>query len=390
MLLYFLIFGVSIVWYFSVYNNEKKRKEVKLFFFFFLFLALFVGFADMLGGYDRYIYADLFDSTADTTDSGGSYLNSAIIGYGKEFGYVLLNIFLSHITANRYVFILVVTCIVYILIFFSIKEYVNDYSFACILFLGLMFFFTFTYLREIIGMSVAWLSLKYIYRRELKKFLLVMLIAFSFHNSAVVFLPMYFIPIRKYKMSYVAIIMVFLFIVGLSSVPAALFLRFGELAASEDRVLYYAQEYEHNGFRIEYLLEVFVFLAIIFVHYRHIPDNRKYLVFLNSSLMFCAILLFFVRSSSGGRLGWYYMIGIIALFTEIATKHRILNKMNLSLVALSGLLYIRILWAWGGYLYPYKTFLTDGFREGDGIHDRFEYDNNYDEDKFYRPIFRIK
>ncbi|PTL32777.1 EpsG family protein [Prevotella sp. oral taxon 376] len=388
MLLYFLIFGVVIAWYLSTYN--KKKKDIRLFSFFLLFLALFVGLSDMLGGYDRYIYAELFDSTADTTDFGGSYLNSAIIGYEKEFGYVLLNILLSHVTANRYIFILVLTCIIYILIFFSIREYISDYPFACILFLGLMFFFTFTYLREVIGMSVAWLSLKYIYQRNLKKFLLVMLFAFSFHNSAIIFLPMYFIPIRKYKMSHVAIIMAFLFVIGLSSVPAALFLQFGELAASEERVLYYAQEYESSGFRIEYLLEVFVFLAIIFIHYRHIPDDRKHLVFLNCSLMFCGVLLFFIRSSSGGRLGWYYMIGVIALFTEIATQHKTLNKTNLGLLALSCLLYVRILWSWGGYLYPYKTFLTDGFREGDRIHDRFEYDDYYDVDKFYRPVFRLK
>ena len=104
MLLYFLIFGVVIAWYLSTYN--KKKKDIRLLFFFLLFLALFVGLSDMLGGYDRYIYAELFDSTADTTDFGGSYLNSAIIGYEKEFGYVLLNILLSHITANRYIFIL--------------------------------------------------------------------------------------------------------------------------------------------------------------------------------------------------------------------------------------------------------------------------------------------
>ena len=36
-------------------------------------------------------------------------------------------------------------------------------------------------------------------------------------------------------------------------------------------------------------------------------------------------------------------------------------------------------------LYPYKTFLTDGHRQGDNIYDEFEYDTNYYEDKFYRP-----
>ena len=36
------------------------------------------------------------------------------------------------------------------------------------------------------------------------------------------------------------------------------------------------------------------------------------------------------------------------------------------------------------YLYPYKTFFTNGVREGDGIYERYEYDGNYALDKFYR------
>lgn len=38
---------------------------------------------------------------------------------------------------------------------------------------------------------------------------------------------------------------------------------------------------------------------------------------------------------------------------------------------------------------PYKTFFTNGIREGDVIEQLYEYDHGYDEDKFYRPAFRF-
>ena len=47
----------------------------------------------MFGGYDRYIYAEVFDSIADVTDSRGSYLlNQCFDFFPSEKGYTLLNI----------------------------------------------------------------------------------------------------------------------------------------------------------------------------------------------------------------------------------------------------------------------------------------------------------
>lgn len=55
MILYLLIF----VFVLFLYNSRPaKRKDVKQLAIVLGTLALFVGFADMLGGYDRYIYCE--------------------------------------------------------------------------------------------------------------------------------------------------------------------------------------------------------------------------------------------------------------------------------------------------------------------------------------------
>ena len=110
---------------------------------------------------------------------------------------------------------------------------------------------------------------------------------------------------------------------------------------------------------------------------------------LNIALVFCAILLVFVKSENGGRLGWMFMIGIMCTMSNICVKNGKLLKHGVMLIGVCLFLYVRIFNAWqiGLQLYPYKTFLTDGYREGDPIHAEKEYDDYYDLDKFYRPAF---
>ena len=233
------------------------------------------------------------------------------------------------------------------------------------------------------GATIAWLSIKYIVDKKLWKFLLVMFIAYKFHNSALILLPMYFLPIRKSEPKKILWIMGGCFILGMSGFTSALFDAYGEVDANRATIAG-----NESGFRIPYFLEASFFLYLIISKYKDIPDKPLNIVLLNMSLVFCGILLFFIKSENGGRLSWYYMIGLISTITYLST-HTILNKNYANLmVGVSFFLFIRILNAWSIFLYPYKTFLTNGIRQGDIIEQEFEYDHGYDENKMYRPAIR--
>ena len=59
----------------------------------------------MLGGYDRYIYGELFDEVADVRLAGGDVKTAYIFElYASEWGFSWLNVGISYITANRYIF----------------------------------------------------------------------------------------------------------------------------------------------------------------------------------------------------------------------------------------------------------------------------------------------
>ena len=387
MWLYLLIFFIPVFFFLS--TNPGRNQHSSFLFLFLLSLSLFVGFSDMFGGYDRYIYGEIFDNIADITTMKGVYSESIYYNfYSSEFGYTFLNVLISFFTENRYIFILIVTLIIYTCLFISLRKYTENYPLAVVLFMGLWFFFTFTYLRQVLAATIVWLSIQYVVERKFWKFLVVFLIGFSMHNSAIIFFPLYFIPLKKFSPKLIVGVMIFLLLLGLSPLPNSFF----EVYESSSIVERHAEYNASGDLRIAYILEAFFFLYLILKSYKYIPADKSHVVLLNMALIFCGILLLFVRSENGGRLSWYYMIGIIATITSICTyKTNIQNKIPLFLIGLSLFLYIRIYTGWQVYLnlYPYKTFFTNGVRVGDYSWENYEYNHEYDNDKFCRKAFRF-
>lgn len=379
MLLYIFAFFCVLAVYF-LFPQGKYSSYVL--FFELLLLALFVGMSDMLGGYDRYIYAELFDNMANETMVGNNpWLSESFFFYRGEFGYGTLSALITFFTANRYIFILIVTLIIYLLLFLSLKKYTENYSFAVILFMGLWFFFTFTYLRQVLAATTAWLAVRYIITRDFKKFLLVWLIAYSFHNSALVFFPMYFVPMKKYSLPFVYRILFVAFILGLTPIPRVIFETYGEIDSFRVGVEQYVDQ---GTFRFAYLLEVLFFMYFISLYYKKIPQHPFNITMLNLALVFCIIMLVFIRSENGGRLSWYYLIGIISTMTTLSVDKMRLTGTGKVMIVICFLLFYRILGYWGVMIAPYKSFLSDGHREHDPVFLKYEYDYNYDLDKFYR------
>ena len=258
MWLYLLIFFIPVFFFLS--TTPGRNQHSSFLFLFLLGLSLFVGFSDMFGGYDRYIYGEVFDNIADVTTMKGDYSDSLFYNfYSSEIGYTFLNVLISFFTENRYIFILIVTLIIYICLFVSIRKYTGNYPLAVVLFMGLWFFFTFTYLRQVLAATIVWLGIQYVIGRKFLKFLIVFLIGFSMHNSAIIFFPLYFIPIRKFSPRLIVGVMLVLLILGITSLPNLLF----EVYESSSIVERHADYNASGGLRIPYVLEAFFFLYLI-------------------------------------------------------------------------------------------------------------------------------
>lgn len=375
---YIILFVITTIlaWFYS--GNTKVSKP--LFFSFCLSIGLFVGLADMLGGYDRYIYSEVFQDMHENVTKGVLFSEEFLYFFGKEPVYGLINDFIAFFTPNRYIFILVYTLFLYIVYAAIFYRYTKNPFFALLIFEGLMFFFTFTYLRQVLASGVVWFAIPYVAQRSFKKYLLFIVLATLIHNSAAYMILLYFIPRRKFEKKYIVIFMLTLLIIGISGVTKLVFSVSGDVV-SNARIAGYADTAE-IGFRIEYVIEATLFLSILLLNYKRIDNDALSLTLANVYLMFCGVLLFFCKSSDGGRIAWYCLIGIIVILERLCRpKSAVALKSFITVMCF--VLFYRILSAWGILLYPYKTFLTPGIRQGDFIEEAYEYDHAYDNDKLY-------
>lgn len=375
---YIILFVITAVLAWT--NSDNKKISKSIFFSFCLSLSLFVGLADMLGGYDRYIYSEVFQSMHENVVKGILFSEEFIMYFGKEPVFGLINDLIAFFTPNRYVFILVYTIFLYMVYAVSFYRYTRNPFFALLIFEGLMFFFTFTYLRQVFAAGVIWLAIPYVAQRSFKKYLLFIVLATLIHNSAVYMILLYFIPRRKFEKKYIVNFMLTLLIIGISGITKVVFFISGDVI-SNARIASYADTAE-IGFRIEYVIEATLFLSILLLNYKRIDDDALSLTLANVYLMFCGVLLFFCKSSDGGRISWYCFLGIIVILERLCRpKSAVPLKSFITIMCF--VLFYRILTAWGILLYPYKTFLTPGIRQGDFIEEAYEYDHAYDNDKLY-------
>lgn len=249
----------------------------------------------------------------------------------------------------------------------------------CSFFLGMMFFFTFTYFRQILAVGIIWLALPYYTHRKIWQYMAMVTLATMTHNSAAIMAALYFIPLKKWHTDQILFVMFILFCVGLFGV-GDVFSFAGSMTGAET-FYEHSESYEY-GFRYEYVVESCVFLFLLIQNYKSIKRDKETLSYLNLYLFFCGCLLLFCKSGDGGRISWYSVMGIIIMLTKYC-KSKSSQNLRAFLVTMFFALYFRILLAWGIQLYPYKTFFTNGFREGDVIYEHYEYDHQYDKDKFY-------
>lgn len=359
------------------------NKNIRNFVFFLevLTAALLCGCSDMMGGFDRYIYCQVFDSTAQDMRQGWSIADTmAIQNNPTELGWAYYNVLFAYFTPNRYIFILIHTLIVYAIYAWHIKHLSSYPEASFFVLICILYFFSWTYLRQTLACGIAWFSIPYAIKRKPLPFFAIVALAATFHNSALLFAIVYFIAEKDFSKGELFVIFIVCLSLGFTPIGTFLFDNIGG-QINEDKT---EQSLRGVGSaRIAYIIEGIVFLYLIFRAYNLISNDKKSICLRNIAFCFIFILAFFVRFPDGGRMGWYYMIGIACTIGQIIAKLKSNKSLKVLTIAIFTFLFFRIVIQWDWTLIPYKSFFTNGVKENDIVWEAYEYDHNYDEDKFY-------
>lgn len=202
----------------GINNAYKLRKMLIL-----LTYAVLIFFASLRSKVsDTWAYAYTYQHMPASLDQVGEYVST--LSKDKTF-WTLSMIFKCIISENYHVWFFFITFICCLLIASTLARYSEMPFLSAFMFiLTCNFTWLFNGMRQFVAACIIFYGVKYIEQRNLKKYLIICLIAVSMHASAIVCIPIYFIVNGKagnLKM-IISMMLTLMIILGLSKILSAM------------------------------------------------------------------------------------------------------------------------------------------------------------------------
>lgn len=358
MIIYVIIFLFSSMLFFQ--KNEEKLGVG--YYVFLTLLILVAGFRDMIGGYDVYVYSEIYESPYEFL------VLYDLFEPGFRFYYLFLRIF----SDNRHFMLFMTSVIMMSLLFYNIKRNSPIVYFSIFVLFCKFYLMSFVYLRQGLAMGVLWLSIPYIYDKKYIKFFLLTLLGFFLHKSSIIFLPMFFLANIKLKNLHLFLIAVVALIISLSPLSTILLENLAE-SVDDSKVSVYISK--SGGINFFYLLEALLLVVLLLKFKTKFYEEKWGILIMNGFFAYIIISIVALTNASFVRFTWYYFIFLAValpyIYNFIEDK-KSKNAFKLIIFLYFGLLYFRLLFLYDdGDFMPYKTIFQDFKRNG--MWEHFEY-----------------
>lgn len=284
-------------------NKSKYKIEYHSWVIVFFLISLIIGLRYDVGT-DFMNYIDLFqryqnDLNINLTEYGFQFMNKAIIYLGL----------------NYWVSFLISAILINFLIFKLIKEESQLFFLSVIILFKTGFIFMQTnQIRQSIAIAFVFYGSKYIFRNNFKRYILCCLFAMSFHFSAVIMIPIYYISKKRWN-KYFLIILLFVSLLlfmnpSYLEVLTKFFVRiFALIFQKYDyylREVFQVSSYNSTGYKI--ILEILLTMFIILLTPNSFFNSNKRNVLYNLFIIGFISKGLLGRFSAIGRLSSYFMI----------------------------------------------------------------------------------
>lgn len=258
--------------------------------------------------------------------------NNSDIDFEENFnlGYSLLNRICRGISPSFQFLLSVISIIIIYLYSKAIKNYSPNIWFSLILFILINYYPSFFLLRQYLAMGVYLFSIKYIIKREPVNFGICMLIAVSFHTTATIAIPMYFLyGVNNNKWN-----MILLFIGSIIAIAA--FYSFSTYVSlfSDYYANYFEAENEDSAWQ-RAIMKIYIFMVYLFTMGDKYYDKGINRVIFYSMIMNVIICVAAMNVFGVFRLREYFsladFIGIPIMLKE-AIKKKTFKTMSESIL----------------------------------------------------------
>jgi hypothetical protein len=325
MLIYYcLILWIGMVSLFSINIKDKKKRNRIVIILCCLGVLIIQALRASSVGVDVNGYLKGYQIAKDINIFAGERL------FNFEVGYILYSQLISKLGIPNQWYLAIVAFTIIIPIAFTWMKNSKMPAISVFIYITLGFFaFSFSGLRQAIAISIVFYSFKYIQERSLIKFLLCVILAISFHTSAIIFIfayPLYQLRLKPIQLCFVVITFILTFLLrNIIYLPIY--------------TLYKGVEGHIQNTGAYTML--FVMIGVLVLSYLFGP---KYSVGFNAykNYMIVAIFIqiFASQSTIAMRAGYYYYIFITLLIPEVINAQRDLKvRITAVVVLILALLY---------------------------------------------------
>lgn len=351
MIPYVLIFLLVLV----ALVSEKWIKRDWPYYVVLSLLVLFAGFRDMIGGFDIYIYANVYE---------WNILFIAVFSY-FEIGFRAFMIALHVFSAKREFFVFATALLMLFMHFRILKRNSNLPYFAIFIYFCKFYLFSFVYLRQGLAMGIIWFSIPFILNKKYIKAIILIAVAYTFHKSSLIFVPLLFIAGRRFS-TLQLLSGIFAFLIVFLSPVGSFFGQFLAEASANAKLAGYASA--GSSINIFYVIELMLFTTLAVIFRKHFYRYKETMLIFNGFMMYLLMSVVGLTNPTFVRLAWYYFIFVALalpyMYSFIADGNvRVMFKGAISFYY--AMVFFRLLIVYDdGDMMPYKTIFQHWERDG--------------------------
>lgn len=330
---------------------------------FIVLMFMMAAFRDHIGG-DYEMYESFYVRIVGIGDYFRGLYHPFYRTKSFEEGFVVFSSLVRSIdfTHGPYFFTFVIAVVTFSIFIPSLKEY-TPYVYIAILFYMYKAYFwhDFTLARQALSIAFFTFSIRYVLRKEYWKYILLNLVAFSMHYSAIILLPLCFFLNHKFSIRTILIIM--LVAVLLSIVGQHLFnfcIHLADIAGMGNRFTNYVME--KGTINPLNFIEIFIILVCALFYRSYYEEKEPYFnIFLNLFIISSFLIIAFSSFEIFARFKEFFVIAYMILISYMighveSTRNRWLLLGFLSIYVMLGYFRYIIIFS-DGNLMPYKWIL---------------------------------
>ena len=272
-----------------------------------------------------------------------------------EPAFVLLNKIVYAFFNNVDYLFIISSFITLYLVYSSVKNFSSNFFISTIMLFATRFYlYSFGQIRQYIAIAIFIYAIKYIIKKDIKKYFMLILIACLFHKTAIIYFPIYFV--NKFKLSR----KLYILVIVLSPIFSPILNFLYKIIGTRYYQNYITSNYGVGNWSIVLTATALLFTLAAIIFYNKLIDDEKNKTLLNLQLLLTVLIFTISGINESYRIMGMFMYSSILL---IPSCYDICPK-KLKIVMLMFLLAISMYSSYlmmtyeGSTMIPYKNIIT--------------------------------